>query len=53
MIGDDGCVLGTAILDLAKYAMKTKSQDRLPLIMSGGIDDNHSCIEVNVKATMS
>ncbi len=49
MAGDSGTLLGTAVMDLSHYAMKNKSQDRLPVTLAehrgtGG----ESYIEVNV-----
>ena len=43
-------LLGTAILDLARYAMKGKTQDRLPLTMTDGNSES-SYIEVIIKAS--
>ena len=56
LIGDDNQVIGTTILDLGKYALKAKTQDRLMLFMVGDEDQNssnQSYIEVIVKAAVT
>ncbi len=45
-------VYGTTTLDLSKYALKPKSQDRLILFMPGQTPTNQSYIEVVIKAAI-
>jgi len=54
LIGDDinQMVYGTTILDLSKYALKPKSQDRLTLFVPGETPTNQSYIEVVIKAAI-
>jgi len=52
-MGDNQMVFGTTILDLGKYALKPKSQDRLTLFMPGQTPTNQSYIEVIIKAVIN